>query len=82
MTQILAIHSLPDMTEEQAQDVLNAAWAMPDAKLQTTYANFDTGRAICIWEAANTDDVETALKELEVPFEELTEVAEYPRPAA
>jgi hypothetical protein len=81
MARFLAIHSLPGMTDEQTAQVLDACWAMTETVLLTTFANQETGRAICIWEAASAASVESALKGLEVPFEEVTEVVEYPRPA-
>ncbi len=81
MARFLALHSLPGMSEEQAQQILDTAWAMSGVELQTTYADFDTGRAVCIWQADSAADVEAALEELEVPFEELTEVVEYARQA-
>ncbi len=77
MKTYMAVHTMPSITEEQAQQMLAGASCATRARLVSVLTNLQAGRAWCRWEAESHQDVEATLRDLNLPYDLLMEVREF-----
>jgi len=76
MAKFMCTHTIPPgkFSADQLRQFADAAQHDPVVKGYRSFANLAEGKAICVMEAANKDEVAAWFKKMGMPFDNITKV--------